>query len=78
MRSPGLQRGDPGMRRIPLTVAVLALGLMGCEFEQRRRQRGEAKCKLCGQWWPADHLETDSGDCITCEDMRQLEGNEDD
>lgn len=39
---------------------------------------GEEQCGRCGEWWPADHLETDSGDCITCEDMDQLEESDED
>lgn len=31
---------------------------------------GQARCKACGRIWPESHLETDSGDCITCEDER--------
>jgi hypothetical protein len=35
--------------------------------------RPEKQCKRCKQWWPASHLDTDSGDCITCEDSEEEE-----
>jgi hypothetical protein len=40
---------------------------------------GMAECPLCGNIWPEDHMDTDSGDCITCEDARYwVEGEDDD
>lgn len=39
---------------------------------------GMAECPLCGNIWPEDHMDTDSGDCVTCEEMRHwVEGDED-
>lgn len=42
-------------------------------------ESGMAECPLCGNIWPEDHMDTDSGDCITCEDARYwVDGENDD
>lgn len=33
----------------------------------------DKRCDRCGEWWPPSHLDTDSGDCITCEEMSDEE-----
>lgn len=35
--------------------------------------RPEKQCPKCGETWPASHLDTDSGNCITCEDAEEEE-----
>jgi hypothetical protein len=36
----------------------------------------KARCPNCDELLPKDHMDTDSGDCIACEDRREEERSE--